>query len=117
MIKKLKRMAIKVKNRKQRHAVLILDHGRIVSQATNKKGHAERVALGFDIANIDKVTKTVTLATSRRFKGCTLISFRAKPCGEIGNSKPCEDCDRAINEAGIRKVVYHDGERWIEEYR
>ncbi len=102
MLRIAQRLALK-STRKQRHSCLILSKGRLIAQATNNRGHAERCALFSHEA--------------KSYKGCTLISFRVKPDGTVGKSKPCVICDQAITKAGIRKVIYFDGKVWVEELR
>lgn len=104
MIRIAEKLAKKVFNRMQRHSCLILRGGRIVTQANNIQGHAEQVAINRAKFNDSKL------------KGCTLISFRFKPGGTVGNAKPCIKCQFEIEKAGIRKVIYFDGDRWKEEF-
>jgi len=105
-------MALKVDNRRQRHSVIVLKGKRIIAQATNRRGHAEQIALHVP-QNIGPGGPKVP----KPFRGCTLISFRATPQGHIGKSKPCLQCEEEILYAQIRKVIYFDGEKWIEEFR
>lgn len=114
------KLAKKVKSRRQRHSCIILKGGRIISQANNEKGHAEQLALGctvFDKRNLEDDYSIDMWADREKFKGATLISFRAKPDGTIGNSKPCDKCEFAIKIHKIRKVIYFNGLHWVEEYR
>lgn len=98
-----KRIALKVTAHRQRHSVLILKSGNLIAYGNNDgRLHAEHDALKLRGFN---------------FKGCTLISFRVKPSGAIGNSKPCITCEQLIKEARIRKVIYFDGKQWVEEVR
>lgn len=32
-----------------------------------------------------------------------------------GTSKPCERCARLIKEAGVKRVIYFDGNKWVTE--
>lgn len=107
------KLAKKVKSRRQRHSCLILKGGRIISQANNEKGHAEQVAL-CSFVHKDGIVNANLIDF---FKGCILLSFRCKPNGTIGNSKPCKNCEKAIKFNKIRKVIYHNGLHWVEEYR
>lgn len=111
-----KKLALKVTTRRQRHSCLILKGGRILSQANNEKGHAEQLALGFvlPLSNYVYVDENFI---REKFKGAVLISFRIAPNGSIGKSTPCQACQRAIQIAGIRKVIYFDGVIWREDYQ
>lgn len=48
-------------------------------------------------------------------KGATVYVYRRKKTGELGNSKPCPACQLAIEEAGIKKVIYSHEDGWKEE--
>lgn len=116
------KLAKKVKTRRQRHSCLILKGGRILAQANNEKGHAEQLALGIEVNKEDGIDGSYYDLVTRppypaKFRGAILISFRLAPNGSIGKSKPCIACSLAIERAGIRKVIYFDGNEWREEYR
>lgn len=123
MINRAINLALKSK-RKQRHSCLILKHGSLIAQASNNKGHAEQVALGLDVQVLGPpfpIKKDFTFKISgkinRKLRGCTLISLRIKPDGQLGNSKPCERCEIAITSTNIRKVIYFARGAWKEEIR
>jgi deoxycytidylate deaminase len=48
-------------------------------------------------------------------KGATIYIYREKKTGEMGLSKPCPSCQAAIQEAGIRKIIYSNETGWTEE--
>lgn len=43
-------------------------------------------------------------------RGLTLVSARVGSHGQAKCSKPCDACMKAIRDAGISRIVYHDGE-------
>ena len=100
-----KKQALKVTNRRQRHACLILRGGRLIASVNNEKGHAEQIAIA-----------KASIA-SPSLHNTTLVSFRIKPDGTIGNSKPCKNCVLAINDTAIRRIIFFDGTTWKEMYR
>lgn len=103
MLRIAEKLALKVTARRQRHSVLILKNGNLIAYGNNDgRFHAEHDALRLSGFN---------------FKGCTLISFRVKPSGQVGNSKPCVSCEELIRKAKIRKVIYYDGTSWVQEVR
>lgn len=103
MIRIAQKLALKVTAHRQRHSVLILKNGNLIAFGTNDGTmHAEHKALSVPGFN---------------YKGCTLISFRVKPSGQIGNSKPCVSCEELIKKVRIRKLIYFDGKSWIQELR
>jgi deoxycytidylate deaminase len=111
-----KKLALKVTKSKFKHACLILDHGCLVAQANNEKGHAEQVALDIHIDKDNTVRYRGRLDICE-YEGNTLISMRVKKDGSFGNSKPCDRCEIAIKLAKIRKVIYFEQGNWKEEYR
>lgn len=43
-------------------------------------------------------------------KGMTVFNIRVTKGGRIGRSKPCEDCKKALVDAGVKAVWYTDDE-------
>ena len=48
-------------------------------------------------------------------RGCTLVSARVKAGQRPALSRPCGACWAAMIEAGISRVIYHDGEKIVSE--
>ena len=66
-------------------------HIKMLGNARGETYHAETMAMNHH--------------PRHKLKGATLIVIRFRN-GELSNSKPCEDCQKAIQKAGIRKVIY-----------
>lgn len=48
---------------------------------------------------------------------CTLYVVRMRLDGKVGMSKPCDDCQGAITECGIQRVVYTTTNGGIREWK
>jgi pyrimidine deaminase RibD-like protein len=74
-----------------KHAALLVKGGAVIAFAFNTENtHAE-------VRAIKRAAKT---------KGCVLISIRAAADGRTANAYPCNNCCKAIKEAGITEVQY-----------
>jgi pyrimidine deaminase RibD-like protein len=79
------------------HGSTIIKSGNLISSGHNSgKGgvHAEISAL--------RNKKGIS------FKGCTIISIRLLKDGGFGMAKPCKNCEAAIKEAGLKRLIYSD---------
>lgn len=89
-----------------RHGAIIVHNGTIVAEGYNRIAlHLEHA---FSIhAEVDALSKIKH--KGRKFLDeCTLIVVRigSEKRGGFKDSKPCESCQRAIKNYGIRKVFY-----------
>ncbi len=92
-LKLARKVSAKSDHKHSFHAALVFKGGALKSFATNRGyRHAEVAALN-------------KLWPSER-KGCTLLSVRFTKTGLIANAKPCDECQKAIDEAGIGSVWY-----------
>jgi tRNA(Arg) A34 adenosine deaminase TadA len=41
-----------------------------------------------------------------------VVSVRLNSAGHLRCSKPCACCQAALRAAGVRRVVFHDGNDW-----
>ena len=94
-----------------KHGAVIVKSGRFIAQACNRFSTPN-----YTINPTMKGTKAVwtlhaeqraIIAAQTNIQGSTLYSARS---GESLISKPCTMCEELIIEAGIKYVVYHDGE-------
>lgn len=93
-------------NPRTRHGSVVVSGGRIIGKGVN----AYRNAPGDDIPG-DCIAVHAEIAALRScgrtpVKGGTLYVARIGAAGDIRMSKPCKNCQKAIAEAGIKKVVY-----------
>lgn len=44
-------------------------------------------------------------------RGCSIYIWRETRDGRPANARPCEDCQRLLQELGIRKIIYTIGEK------
>lgn len=96
-----------------RHACAITYKNRILCIGTSKKkthplqekfkSRKERVYLH---AEIDAIVKCINLHGTEILKDCEMHVLRVTGGGNIGFSKPCPGCQKAIDAFNIKKV-YH----------
>lgn len=92
---------------RQKHGAVVIRNGNVVSFATNKdinlvdnldeqhvKAHASVHA---EVAALSRVSNP---------RGCTVYVSRAMKSGEPGYSKPCARCQKYLDEAGVKRVVW-----------
>lgn len=89
-----KKAALK-SNHHHRHATIVFKGGAILAIGYN---HHDRHS------EINAIKK---LWPSKR-KGAKIFNFRLTFAGNIGISKPCADCQRALDNAGITAIWYTD---------
>lgn len=113
----LKTLAETADDHRSRHAAAIIYRNRIVALGTNHfKTHPfqikyrrtpDAIYLHAEVAAIKRATRHLSEKEMRR---AVLISVRVKYDHDLtprfGMSKPCEGCQRAIVEFGIRQVYY-----------
>lgn len=94
-----------------RHASAITYKNRVLAVGVNQRkshtlqrrfsGRDEKVWLHSEITAIVKV---INRYGTKILKDCELYNLRLTRGGEIGISKPCEACQKAIEAFGIKKV-------------
>lgn len=93
---------------RQRHGAVITKGGSVLSIGWNKLKNHPSVLPEKEIlfhagvhAEVDCIKK---LGSSAR--GATIYIARINKGGEVRYSEPCKNCKRAIEQAGIKKVIY-----------
>lgn len=104
-LKIAKTVANKSPHQSFKHCAVLMKGGSIVSIGYNKgTTHAEIMAINKPWAS--------------EVKGCSILSIRVtKGNNLLANAKPCDDCQKALHKAGIKKVLYSTANRVIEEMR
>lgn len=99
----LRRLALK-SNRVQKHAVLILRGGALLSFGYNKdQRHAEDSAL----RKIDPEKR----------RNLTLVSIRVGRAGEFKYARPCFSCMTLLQFSGVKRIIYSDYDGGFTEER
>lgn len=97
-LKLARKVSSKSDHKSSWHAALVFKGGALKAFATNRGyRHAEVAALN-------------KLWPSER-KGCVLLSVRFTKGGLIANAKPCEECQKVIDEAGLGGVWFSTASR------
>jgi tRNA(Arg) A34 adenosine deaminase TadA len=68
------------------------------------------------IFSIHAEANLVAKAAKKGFSldGATVLIYRKKFIG-VGTSKPCHDCHGLLVNAGVRTIIYYDGNKWIKD--
>lgn len=96
---------------RQRHGAVIVRGNSVISMGVNTWRNDPSVVESDMIEGRGTIfsTHAEVAAIKRagdRARGATLYVARLLACGTHGNSRPCQNCARAITRAGIKKVVY-----------
>lgn len=81
----------------------------LVSRGVNSyKTHTKS---GHPYKTLHAETAAIHKANAADLDGCTLYVVRVLRAGDLAVSKPCESCEAAIFNSGIKRIVYinHDG--------
>jgi len=113
----LKTLAETADDHRSRHAAAIIYRNRIISVGTNHlKTHPFQIKYRrrpdaiYLHAEVAAIKRAIRHLSEKELKRSTLVSVRVKYDHNMnprfGMSKPCEGCQRAIAEFGIRYVYY-----------
>lgn len=113
----LKTLAETADDHRSRHAAAVLYRNRIISLGTNHfKTHPFQIKYRrrpdaiYLHAEVAAIKRAIRQLSEKELKRAILISVRIKYDNQLtprlGMSKPCEGCQRAIAEFGIRQVYY-----------
>lgn len=97
---------------RQRHAALITKSGRVMGWATNKYYNdpsmfsSELLTKEREMISVHAEVKAMRGVSSDQLIGSTIYIARVMPRGNTALSKPCKHCQKALDKAGVRKVVY-----------
>ena len=97
---------------KQQHSAIVVKSGRIVGSSCNKNindpskfcndlfnAYRKYISLHAEIAALKGVSPDVA-------KGSTVYVGRVLKDGTPGMSRPCAQCEKYLNELGVKKVIY-----------
>lgn len=113
----LKALAETADDHRSRHAAAIIYRNRIVALGTNHfKTHPFQIKYRrtpdaiYLHAEVAAIKRAIRQLSEKELKRAVLVSVRVKYDHGLqprfGMSKPCEGCQRAIVEFGIRRVYY-----------
>lgn len=92
---------------KMRHGCAIYKGGSILAVGKNSSRTHGKFITGYN-TNYSEHAEIATLrqVNKKNLKGSVLYVSRVRRDGKEMMSRPCADCEKAILEAGIKKVVY-----------
>lgn len=98
---------------KHKHASCICHKGRVLSIGTNQRKthplqakYSDKDARVWLHSEIDAIVQVINRHGAEILKDCELFNLRLTRGGNIGNSKPCEGCSRAIEAFEIGRVYW-----------
>ncbi len=89
---------------KNRPIAIGYNHGKSHPCMGKKKTHAELSAI-------------MSIKNKSRLKGATMVVFRRRKDGTLGNARPCEQCQKLLDSFGFRTFVYTTDDGWCTEIR
>lgn len=102
-LKLMKKLANRSDHKKSLHASILISGGRILSQ-------------GYNLNSKHSEVRAISPLWPGYAIGSVMINLMVKrKSGELGNSKPCPKCRELLKKEGIRKVIYFNGEMFVEE--
>lgn len=92
---------------KNRHGAVVVSGGRVIGTGVNKRrNHPDWVDSPTTQAGIHAEMAALRDCGNTPIAGGTIYVGRMGRNGFPLMSKPCKNCQRALREAGIRKIVY-----------
>lgn len=92
---------------KNKHGAVVVSGGRVIGSGSNKERNDPRwVDSPKTQAAIHAEIAALRACGSTSVKGGTIYVARVNRAGDELMSRPCERCQNALRDAGIRKIVY-----------
>src|ERR1035437_1391109 len=100
---------VEVPDSRNKHFSFLVKKNNIVSIGwnTNKKTHPICLRLSFPYGQIHSEIACTCLNFRRKdiaLSDCELYNVRVNVFGEIGQSHPCEICEKALKNMGIKRI-------------
>lgn len=90
-----------------KHGAVVVKGGRVISVGMNKNRNHPTVVSAEHIKTHCSVHAEIdALRKVKSTKGVTVYVARINKKGQDRMSRPCDRCSKAMEEAGVRKVVY-----------
>ena len=96
----------------QQHGAILVKSGRIISRSINKNlnnasmfcndlfnEYRDHISIHAEVAALKGVSLEI-------IKGSTMYVGRVLKNGEPGLSRPCKNCEKILNDMGVKKVIY-----------
>lgn len=95
----LKRTAAKSRMRYRLAAGLFDSKGNLICMGYNRRSNRTRYSIH---AEEDCIAKFIRAYYPRKIKPSFIVVVRINPRGELKLSKPCDNCNRIIEESGVK---------------
>lgn len=89
-----------------KHGAVVAKGNKVLGFAPNKFRNAPAVDEHNVSDHAERATLRELLKSRDDLRGCTIYIARINKSGKTMMSRPCEDCMKAIVEAGIKEIVY-----------
>lgn len=106
------RRAVKVSENstyRWKHGAVVAKGNKVLGFAPNKFRNAPLVDENNVSDHAERATLRELLKVREDLRGCTIYIARINKQGETMISRPCDDCMKAIIDAGIKEIVYTNG--------
>lgn len=95
---------------RMKHAAVVVKNGNILSIGINKNiNHPDILSESHVKQNASRHAEMVALRRVANPEGATIFVARVMRDGSEGMSKPCKNCQRELDKAGVKRVVYTTG--------
>jgi deoxycytidylate deaminase len=93
---------------KQKHGALIYKAGRVLAVGINttRNQHPTMEISHSDYTYHAEINAIRAVGNPGDLKGATVYIARTNRSGTLAYSAPCNECLKAINSAGIKRIVY-----------
>ena len=91
---------------KQMHGAIIVKHNRVLGLGVNKNKNHPNIVMNPKLQAAVHAEVSAIKACQGDTDGATIYVARRNKRGEPMLSKPCSQCQKALDDAGINKVVY-----------
>lgn len=92
---------------RQRHGCVIVKNGRVLAVGANRfRNDPNNLSKEHANGNCSVHAEIDALRRLRSAKGCRVFVVRVNATGRLLLSRPCSRCYTALDEAGVKEVVY-----------
>ena len=109
----LKKLIKNSTHHQHRMACLILNKNRVISVGFNKVQTHPAVKSQFHMLHAE--THAIIGCSYEELKGCTAIIYRETKAGNPGMARCCPTCMLALQQVGIKKIIYSTIDGFKEE--
>lgn len=95
-------------------AVIFLKNRPIAIGFNHLKTHP---CMGIKTTTHAELSALLSIRNKSRLKGATMVVFRRRKDGSLGNARPCEQCQKLLDKYGFKTFIYTTDSGWCKEIR